>query len=81
MSKKMFPIDLFYETKYTFTLADDICLFYKKNYNNFRCLNCKKNNVEIKKDVINHKQPLFGIFRKKYCISCWLKIFHSIHPK
>jgi hypothetical protein len=74
---KKHPIDEFYQTEYTFTLADDICLFYNHNYCNFICLQCNEKHVEIKKDVIDYKQPLFGIFRKKYCMSCWLEIFNA----
>ena len=74
-------IDQFYQTEYTFSLASEICTFYNENYYSFICLNCKNKPVDIKKDVIDHKQPLFGIFRKKYCLGCWLKMYRYKHPE
>lgn len=76
MNKK-YPIDEFYQTEYTFSLANNISLFYNNNYYHFICINCNKKHVEIKKEIIDFKQPFFAIFRKKYCISCWLEIFNA----
>ena len=71
--EKRAPIDFFYETKYKSNTANGIIEIYNKVYERIPCLDCNEKSVEIKRCIIDNYTPTFGILRKKYCLSCWLK--------
>lgn len=74
-NKKIQKIDFFYETLYTSTTASGI----KKLYDTiqFACKSCKVKEVDMKMEVLDNKLPIFVLYRKNYCVDCWLKLLYS----
>lgn len=67
------PIDCFYRTEYSATTVNQFTQIWNKVYNRIPCVECKVNPVEIKREIFDIHEPRFGILRKKFCMSCWLK--------
>ncbi len=70
--KRPSMVDFFIETTYTSNTASGIAELYKAT--KFKCANCKACAVETKMAVLDHIVPTFVLYRKKYCVSCWLKL-------
>jgi hypothetical protein len=65
-------VDFFIETTYTSNTASGIAELHKTT--KFKCVNCKTRDVESKMVIRDRVVPTFALHRKKYCVSCWLKL-------
>ena len=65
-------VDFFIETTYTSNTASGIAELHKTT--KFKCAECKTCAVETKMAVLDPIVPTFVLYRKKYCVSCWLKL-------
>lgn len=65
-------VDFFTETTYTSNTASGIAQL--RETTKFMCVNCKTCTVETKMAVRDYVVPTFALHRKKYCVSCWLKL-------
>jgi hypothetical protein len=65
-------VDFFIETLCTSNTASGIAELHKTT--KFNCIMCKTCKVETKMAVLDHIVPTFVLHRKKYCVSCWLKL-------
>ena len=65
-------VDFFIETTYTSNTASGIAQL--RETTKFMCVNCKTRTVETKMAVRDYVVPTFALHRKKYCVSCWLKL-------
>lgn len=70
--KRPLTMDFFTETTYTSNTASGINLLHETT--KFQCAECKTCNVETKMSVLDPIVPTFVLYRKKYCVSCWLKL-------
>ena len=65
-------VDFFIETLCTSNTASGIAELHKTT--KFKCANCKACAVETKMAVLDRIVPTFVLYRKKYCVGCWLKL-------
>lgn len=70
--KRPLTVDFFMETVYTANTASGIAELHKTT--KFKCAECKACVVETKMEVLDPIVPTFVLYRKKYCVSCWLKL-------
>ena len=70
--KRPSVVDFFTETTYTSNTASGIAELHKTT--KFKCAECKACAVETKMAVLDPIVPTFVLYRKKYCVSCWLKL-------
>ena len=70
--KRPLTVDFFIETTFTSNTASGIAELHKTT--KFNCIMCKACKVETKMAVLDHIVPTFVLHRKKYCVSCWLKL-------
>ena len=73
--EKIPPIDFFYETSYTSNTANGIKELYDTII--FACKSCKVRGVDTKMEILETRLPTFVLYRKNYCITCWLKFIYS----
>ncbi len=65
-------VDFFIETAHTSNTSSGINLLHQTT--KFKCVNCKTCDVESKMVIRDRVVPTFALHRKKYCVSCWLKL-------
>ena len=70
--KKPQHIDFFIQTPHVSNTARGIKQLYDTTQ--FTCVTCKERNVETKMAVCDVTGPTFTLYRKRYCIQCWLKL-------
>lgn len=70
--KRPSVVDFFTETTCTSNTASGIAELHKTT--EFMCVACRTRTVETKMAVLNPIVPTFVLYRKKYCIGCWLKL-------
>ena len=70
--KRPSVVDFFTETTFTSNTASGIT--HLRDTTKFVCAECRTNDVETKMAVLDPKVPTFVLYKKKYCIGCWLKL-------
>ena len=70
--KRPLTVDFFIETTFTSNTASGIAELHKTT--KFKCAECKACAVETKMAVLDPAVPTFVLYRKKYCVGCWLKL-------
>ena len=70
--KRPLTVDFFIETTFTSNTASGIAELHKTT--KFKCAECKAFDVETKMAVLDPAVPTFVLYRKKYCVGCWLKL-------
>jgi hypothetical protein len=63
-------VDFFIETTYTSNTASGIAELHKTT--KFMCVACRTNTVDSKMAVLHPTVPTFVLYRKKYCVGCWI---------
>lgn len=63
-------IDFFTKTHYTSNTATGIKHLYDTT--KFKCIACKERDVDTKMAIYELMVPTFAIYRKMYCLQCWL---------
>lgn len=70
--KRPLTVDFFIETTFTSNTASGISELHKTT--KFKCAECKTHEAETKMAVLDPIVPTFVLYRKKYCVGCWLKL-------